>query len=273
MFKRLFYAFASIFLLSLFASRAALSGTLWLGNDGGGSVFHTDVAGNVLGQVPNTPVTGIAFDGSFLYFSDMGGNITRRSADGGTVLASFAVPRVGIPSEDLAWDPVRQRLWRIEHDPATVRRIHPTTGAVEATYSIPALDPDPNLTPRGGLGIAYDCHHDRLYVSFCQAGCASLEKGLVLVMDPNTGTITGELFRAQGATGGLAYDGESGALWVGSTLLSAIIVRNMSLSGTVLGSFERPQPGGFVDGLEFVGGCDLTPVRNSSWGQLKDLYR
>jgi DNA-binding beta-propeller fold protein YncE len=235
-------------------------------------VFHTDLAGHVLGGLPNARVSGIAFNGSFLYFSDMGGNITRRTADGGTVLASFAVAPVGTPSEDLAWDPARQRLWRIEHDPATVRRIHPTTGAVEATYSIPALDPDPDLTPRGGVGIAYDCHRDRLYVSFFQANNLS-NKGLVLVMDPNTGTITGELFRAQGPTGGLAYDGESDALWVGSAIGSVETVRNMSLSGSVVSSFERPQPGGFVDGLEFVGGCDATPARSCGWGQLKVLYR
>ena len=272
MLKRLFFASASIFLLTLLASRPAFSGTLWLGNDGGGHVFHTDLAGHDLGGVPNTPVSGVAFDGSSLYFSDMGGNITRRSADGRTVLASFAVPPVGTPTEDLAWDPVRQRLWRIEHDPATLRRIHPTTGAVEATYSIPALDPDPDLTPRGGVGIAYDCHHDLLYVSFFQANNLS-NKGLVLVMDPNTGTITGELFRAQGPTGGLGYDGESGTLWVGSAVGSVETVRNMSLSGAVLNSFDRPQPGGFVDGLEFIGGCDPTPVRTPRWGQLKVLYR
>ncbi len=254
----------------LFSTRATLSGTLWLGNDGAGDVFHTDDAGNVIHVVPTTPVTGVAFDGTNLYFSNHLGQIDRRSEDGTTIFGGFSISTLGNPSEDLAWDPTRQRLWRIEHDPASVRKIDPISGTVDATYSIPAVDEDPNLTPREGLGIAYDCRRDRLYISFCQAGCASVTRGLVLVMDPNTGAIADELFRTDGfATGGLGYDAASDALWVGDVGT----IRKMSFLGVVLDGFVRPQPGGFVDGLEFIGSCEPTPAIRPTWGHVKTIYR
>jgi hypothetical protein len=125
--------------------------------------------------------------------------------------------------------------------------IDPATGTIDVSYPIPAADPE--ISPRGGLGIAYDSARDELYASFCQAGCATLLKGLVLRIDPDDGSVLGELFRTNGfATGGLAYEPATDALWVGDNTL----VRKMSLAGAILDSFARPAPGGFVDGLEFV---------------------
>jgi hypothetical protein len=99
------------------------------------------------------------------------------------------------------------------------------------------------------LGIAYDSFRDLLYVSYCDAGCSTLGKGLVQVVDPDTGMVLSDLFSTSGfATGGLGYDPATDSLWVGD----ATTVRNISLSGTVLSSFARPAPGGFVDGLEFI---------------------
>ena len=90
-------------------------------------------------------------------------------------------------------------------------------------------------------------------------------------MDPHTGAISGELFRTDGfATGGLGYDGAADALWVGDRLT----VRKMSRSGAVLSNLARPQPGSFVDGLEFIGSgpCEQTPAARPTWGQVKKLY-
>src|SRR5205807_8180254 len=102
-------------------------------------------------------------------------------------------------------------------------------------------------TPVGGLGVAYEPGRDVLYVSYCQFGCARLNEGLVEMVDPTTGTGGGVLFRElRFATGGLGYDPTTDALWMGDVET----VRHVALDGTVLSSFNRPQPGGFVDGLE-----------------------
>jgi Tol biopolymer transport system component len=227
--------------------------TLWLGNDAHGDVFRTDTVGTMLNEIPNLPVSGIAFDGTFLYFSDPGGLLEQLTTDGSTLVQAVSIPSAG-DAEDLAWDSKRQRLWRIDHFPAsapTLRKINVATGTIEASYPLPSADPVDfvSLAPLGGLGVAYDGTRDLLYVSFCQAGCARLDAGVVKSVDPNTGTVIGDLFRTAGfATGGLAYDPAADTLWVGS----ADVVRNMTLTGTVLSSFVRPQPGGFVDGLELV---------------------
>jgi hypothetical protein len=224
----------------------SFANSLWLGNDTVGDVFQTSTTGAVLNQVNNLATTGIAWDGSSLYFADPAGDFTKRSANGAVVLASFFVAS-GDTGEDLAWDSKRDVLWRIVHS-NLVEEINPTTGTLVNSFNIPTADPI--LGTLGGLGIAYDSKRDQLDVSFCAVGCSSLAAGLVDVVDPNTGTVLGPLFRTTGfATGGLGYDAATDTLWVGDETT----VRNMSRTGAVLSSFSRPQPGGFVDGLEFIG--------------------
>lgn len=224
----------------------AFASSLWLGNDTEGSVFQTNTTGGVITTLPNLPVTGIASTGTFLYFADRVGDFTKRTADGSTVLDSFVVSS-GDTGEDLAWDSKRNVLWRIVHT-NVLQEIDPATHSLVNSFSIPTADP--LLVTLGGLGIAYDNTRDQLYVSFCHVGCASLSAGLVDVVNPANGTVLGTLFRTDGfATGGLGYDPATDSLWVGDLTT----VRNMSRSGAVLSSFTRPQPGGFVDGLEFVG--------------------
>jgi len=237
------------------ASAVVTPGSLWLGNDTGGLVFHTDTAGALVSPPVAAPVTGIAFDGANLFFSDAAGHTTRRTLDGVTVLGSFAVAPHGSPTEDLAWDSTRGRLWRVDHFPPTLVKINPVTGLEEAFY--PLAIPDPVLGVRGALGVAYDSSRDKLYVSFCHAGCATLALGLVVVVDPATGGELGELFRTAGfATGGLGYDPLTDTLWVGDSVTE----RNMSLGGAVLSSFNKPGGAGFTDGLEFVPVDVLPPV-------------
>lgn len=235
-------------LATLLMSAVALpleAGVLWLGNDTVGSVFQTDTTGTVLQELMNIDVTGIAFDGSSLYFADRPGNYSVRTPDGATVLGTFSAASGGI-GEDLAWDTSRNRLWRIVHN-NTLQRIDPVAGAVDMSVALPTAHPSFNTL--GGLGIAYDGSRDRLYVSYCERGCATLGRGLVQIVDPSTGSVTGDLFLTSGfATGGLGYDPVTDSLWVGDSST----VRNMSLSGSVLSSFARPTPGGFVDGLEFI---------------------
>jgi len=230
-------------------------GALWLGNDTIGDVFETTTSGTVITDLVGLPTTGIAWDGTNLYFADPAGNFTKRTADGKTVLASF--PQIASPGggEDLAWDSNRKVLWRILHNPAALQKIDPVAETLIASYSIPNSDPG-FLGTLGGLGIAYDSTRDRLYLSFCSAGCSSFSVGLVSIVDPNTlapntPSNLSTLFRTSGfATGGLAYDASTDTLYVGDNG----VVRHMDRSGNVLSTFNRPTPGAFVDGLEFVSG-------------------
>lgn len=233
-----------VVLLTVTAVPALADNTLWLGNDTVGNVFQTDTNGAVVTSLPSLPVTGVAWDGAHLYMADPAGNFTVRTPDGATILNSFTVAS-GDTGEDLAWDSKRSVLWRIVH--TNVLQEFTATGALLNTFNIPTADPV--LGTEGGLGIAYDSKRDLLYVSFCSVGCSSLANGLVEIIDPNTGLVLGELFRTSGfATGGLAYDPFNDSLWVGDNT----VVRDMTLGGAVLSTFNRPQPGGFVDGLEFV---------------------
>jgi RHS repeat-associated protein len=225
---------------------SAVEKTLWIGNDEGGDTFQTDLSGHVLADIRGLGTTGFAYAGSALFFGKRSGEVQERTPNGQEVIRTFSLPPDN-PSEDMAWDCKRHKIWRIGHD-NKLREFDPTTGAEEKTFSLPTTDPTGELTPLGGLGVAYDGKRDVLYVSFCQQGCTGLEAGLVEIVDPETGAVKGTLFRAAGfKTGGLAYEPDDDTLWVGSNAL----VRHITLSGEVLSSFARPQPGGFVDGLEF----------------------
>lgn len=231
--------------LAVFPGRS-FADSLWLGNDTVGDVFQTSTTGAVITDLANLGVTGIATDGSALFFADRTGNFTKRTMDGSTILDSFAVAS-GDTGEDLAWDSKRDVLWRIVHT-NVLQEIDPATHTLVNSFNIPTSDPI--LGTLGGLGIAYDGTRDELYVSFCSAGCSTLAKGLVDIVDPASGTVLGELFRTDGfASGGLGYDPATDSLWVGDET----VVRNMSRGGAVLSSFTKPSPAGFADGLEFVG--------------------
>lgn len=226
---------------------------LWLGNNISGDVFATDTTGNVVTHLPNLPRNGMAFDGTHLYFGDAHGLIEQRSADGSQVLSQFTVPSP--TSEDLAWDSTRHRLWRVDSANNSLVRIDVSGQRADATYQLPQTDPV--IGPVQALGVAYDPSRDLLYVSLCgvASGCPdSPFQSVVLTVDPSNGSVTSTLFRTdnQGA-GGLAYESDTDTLWAGGWANGTPIVRNMTRSGAVLSSFNRPLPGAGVDGLEFVG--------------------
>src|SRR6185503_19546329 len=112
------------------SARVPSGGALWLGNDSSASpATATDISGSMLGTV-SAPVSGIAFDGTNLWFSDPFGNLTKRTPDGNTVLASFPGSVVA-NNKDMAWDSKRQRLLRLVSSPPALERINPTTGTIE----------------------------------------------------------------------------------------------------------------------------------------------
>ena len=225
---------------------SAAADRLWLGNDTEGDVFQTDTIGNILIRIPNANATGIAWDGQFLYFSDHEGNITKRGADGLSVLTGFSIrpSTIDKSTEDMAWDPVRQRLWRVER-PNTLRRIDPFARRVDQTYALPSQGADLEA-----VGVAYDSSRDILYISYSQSEEGTIAEGLVFSANPGTGTLQNLLFRLPGMpAGGLGWDPATDTLWVGTDT----DVRNMSRAGALLSRFIRPRPSGdIVDGLEFL---------------------
>jgi len=231
-------------------------GALWLGNNASelsATATATDISGSMLGTV-SAPVSGIAFDGTHLWFSDPFGNLTKRTTDGNTVLAGFP-GSVAANNTDMAWDSKRQRLWRAEFFPPALERINPATGTIEATIALPVGSPADPLYPRAAMGVAYNAESDRIYVSFCKERCGTLG-GVVAAFDAGTGAALGDLFSTTAyLIGGLAFDPATEnlcvALWNGFNPVMA----SMTLRGAVNSSFSRGGP--FVDGLELVGGAAI----------------
>jgi hypothetical protein len=233
------------------SARVPSAGVLWAGNNSSAlptTGMATDTSGSILGSV-SASVSGIAFDGANLWYSDAFGNLTMRTPDGNTVLASFQGAAVA-NNADMAWDNKRGRLWRAESSPPALERINPATGAIEATVPLPLGSANDSTYPRAAIGVAYDSATDRIYVSFCKVGCSTLG-GVVAAFDAGTGAPLGDLFSTSAYTvGGLAFDPVGGDLWVGLWNGFNPVIANMTLDGVVKSSFSRGGP--FVDGLELV---------------------
>ncbi len=227
-------------------------GVLWLGNNSSSSPEMTTAsnnAGSMLGTV-SAPASGMAFDGTNLWFIEAFGNLTKRTPDGNTVLASFPGAAVA-NNADMAWDEKRGRLWRTESSPPALERINPETGAIDATFPLPLGRSGDPTYPRAAVGVAYDAATDRLYVSFCKVGCSALNS-VVAAFDAGTGASLGDLFSTSAyLIGGLALDPVGGNLWAGLWNGFNPVIANMTLAGVVNSSFSKGGP--FVDGLEVVG--------------------
>jgi hypothetical protein len=236
--------------LVLAGAPAIATPTFWVGNDTGGAAYHIDMFGNILGTSATTVVTGVAFNGTNLFTQNGGNTLTVLDATGGSILDSFTTTPTGLPTEDLAWDSTRGHLWSINHSFGGVSGIQEIDVATETTVNTFTITTITGFSNPGALGLAYDPTRDLLYASFCHAGCSDLVSGIVIAVDPDDGSFT-TLFQTTGfATGGLAYDPLTDTLWVGDSG----VIRNMSLSGSVLNVLTRPAGSvfGFADGLEIV---------------------
>jgi hypothetical protein len=234
---------------------------LFFGNDDQKPRINvTDTAGNLLYQIdttstgdpPNGAITGIAFDGANLYFSTPFSHvIQRRTADGKTVLDSFPAPTANGASitEDLAWDPARQRLWRLSYSPPDMERINLATKMVDLALSLPTTDPV--LGAIGAIGIAYDSRRDQLDVSFIPLAHPPAA-AVVDAFNPDTGAYLGTLFRTQSEYyAGLAYDPFTDTLWAGGANADPSVswVSHFARDGTLLSRFNSPD-NLFGDGME-----------------------
>src|SRR5262249_44913288 len=139
----------------ILSARVQSGGVLWMGNDSTNPAdlaTATTTTGAGLETVAGA-VSGVAFDGANLWFSDPFGNLTKRTSDGNTVLASFPGGVVA-STEDMAWDTKRQRLWRTVNYAPALQRIDPATGTIEATYPLPVGSVADPSYPRAPLGLA-----------------------------------------------------------------------------------------------------------------------
>ena len=241
--------YQKLFVVFLCACSVASADTLWLGNDAHPPAVQTDLSGNPTGNIITQGITGFAWDGTVLYSSTATGEIDKRQANG-AFISSFVVPNPTSFSEDMAWDSARNRLWRTEHQ-GKVERINPTTGLMDFSFLLPTGPISASgvtITNPGALGVAYDSLRDQLYISFCEAGCATFARGVIMEFNPVTGAMVGGLFGASGTNsiiGGLAYDAIGDTIWGGG-----VTDRHFTRTGTVLSSFANPTP--FSDGLEIL---------------------
>ena len=240
---------------------AAPTDVLWLGNDGPPppnpqteSVFHLSTAGDVLlPTLPNVSATGIAFDGTDLYFSakKSGGSpitiLTKRNLNGDDLHAGLLSPdAAGSNSHDLAFDIDTGLLWRMDSfDPAglgggspKVTKFNPATGdpVLIDTFFVSPSDVTPSIAlPANaerwfGYGIAHDQVGKRLFLSFRAENDKSdvFHSGVVLVWHLDTG-VPELLFKTDAfTTGGMDYDPDTQTLWIGG-IAAPNFVRHISL--------------------------------------------
>jgi len=228
------------------------AGTLWFGNDYGGTDYHTTTTGTVLGTI-NESLTGVAWDGTTLFVSDRVGDVERKTLAGAPLPGGFTVapPAGSATGEDMAWDPRIGRLFKLYHYLPAIQSFTTSGGSV-ASFALPTSDP--LLGTIGALGVAYDSLRNQLDISFCQAGCGAIG-GVVEAFDPTTLAPIGVLFRSSTSyLGGLGYDPATDTLWVAGFDGSGNYVANVTQNGTVLSQFSTAGFSGlgFGDGMEFI---------------------
>ncbi|MBV8907271.1 MAG: hypothetical protein JOZ22_26815, partial [Acidobacteriia bacterium] len=265
--------------------------SLWLGtltriSTGFQDVFRVDTTGNVLTQVSDSsvsgqslvnhdpyPITGIATDGTSLYFADSFGWIVKTTLDGSTVISSPYWPygpdgncsQTSYPcgtQEGMAWDSTRSVLWRVTAATDVLEEINPATNA----YNGVALSLG-QFNGWGARGVAYDSQTDQVLVSLCDTGglsnCPATDgSGVVVAVDPSTYAVT-PLFTTSFDPGGLAYDASNNSLWVtdisdcnppaslSDTTPGVCQIHDLSVNGAALSAFNQPSQDGYITGLAF----------------------
>jgi hypothetical protein len=247
------FGIAAAVVLGVATAGAARAGTLWFGNDGAGTEYHTTTTGAVLGTISES-LTGVAWDGHTLYVGDPGATIEKKTLDGSPLPGTFTTPVPGSPAEDMAWDPVLGRLFRVYHNVDTIQEFD-TSGGNLQSFALPTVDPTGTLTSMGTLGVAYDSQRNQLDISFCNIGCGALG-GVVLAFDPMTLAYISPVFTSTTSyLGGLGYDPVTDTLWVGGENGGGLYVGNYTRGGTLLSSFSTPV---FGDGMEYISGVPET---------------
>ena len=130
--------------------------------------FPTDPADTVNKKVWQDPTWG--------QFGWMGGIATDNQGNAYTA----PVPKVSIYETPLSQ---MSRIYKIDAN----------TGKMELGCVLPAADTSQGVVPYAVLGIYYDCHGRRLYVSTVAGSTRDEEKGAIYVIDPQTWKIEDEL--------------------------------------------------------------------------------
>ncbi len=230
--------------------------------------------------------------------SNVGGTVLQRMTPAGVNLGGLSILDASgnpVSIDEMAYDTANDLLWACEHGPSPVRvwRINRVTGLATFAFT--------SSTPSAGTyrdGITVDGSDNTLFISgdvsstvehYSQAGA------LLNVLTPTdaAGGVLGSISGIQVGVGDLLYLGRNGL---------GQIVQVKKSDGTFISSFASP--GGRDEGLE----CDprsfaptvvmwsrdfnepgrvdaievdpltcrcggVTPVRKSTWGALKEIYR
>jgi len=74
-----------------------------------------------------------------------------------------------------------------------VYKIDAQTGKMDLAFELPAADTTQGVVPYAILGVYFDCHGHKLYVSTVAGSTREEEKGVIYVLDPENGKIVDEL--------------------------------------------------------------------------------
>jgi len=214
---------------------------MWVVNFQAGSVSKFRASDNAL--VSTTPVSGgpmdAVFDGAHLWVTHLGGTVglTKIRASDGTVAATYAVAEVGAVS-GLAYD--GESLWLGEFAGTTLRRFHPATGTVTASYTAPQ-----NIGP-----VVFDGVH---------VWTGHMSTGAVSKFRAADGTLIGTYPSGLPNLTAMVFDGEF--LWVARSA----VVKMDPATGAVLATTALPGAGvayGFcTDGRSIWVPYDSTPAK------------
>ncbi|MFY8128412.1 MAG: YncE family protein, partial [Chitinophagaceae bacterium] len=216
------------------------------------STSHNQYKGVVLIQAPNTPTDSLHFyqDSSWKQFGYMGSLTTDK--DGNTYTANI---------------PLVNNLDYAIMDLNRIYKIDAITGKMEVFFSLPKADSINDVVPYGILGLYYDCHANKLYVSSVSGSTRNVEKGIIYVIDMETKQIVDDLkgFDAMGVFVG-GNTGEK-RLYFGSARTSKLFSTELNKDGT-FSNKDKVSTDLTLDNLGPRGNDKIRRIRYDKFGNL-----
>lgn len=183
------------------------------------STTHNKYKGVVLVQVPANPTDTNGFklyqDSSWKQFGHMGSLTT--DDNGNTYTANIPV----VNNLDVAIMEMNK-----------IYKINAATGKMELFCTLPKADSTEGIVPYGIMGLYYDCHAKKLYVSTVSGSTRDVEKGKIYVIDVATAKIIDELKGVDAI--GVFVGGNTGEkrLYFGAARSSKLFSTELNKDGT-----------------------------------------
>jgi len=225
---------------------------------------------------PGDKPEGLAFDGQFLWCNNFnGGSLHKLDPADGHVIAHYQ--GLGLPAnpEGLAWD--GEHLWTCDWHAGIIVKVLPTDEGIQVVESYPKPEPSgPNV------GLEWD--GTSLWLSCWPDVSKGLEFGQLFRLDPSTLAVQQMHTLPVHFIEDLAWDGRY--LW-SCDWLNGIGFAIEPATGDTLHTYRTPGPnpvGSAWDGTllwitdtdrDSIWALDIgtTPVSESSWSQVKRLFR